>query len=302
MSIDQIVLAACYDLKIYEIDPSTWIVYDQFEISNSQVNRLITQDSKFYVGAYSYLFMFDANSQTKKPIHSIAAHESNVTDIAISSDILFSCGEDKLIKVWDQKTVQSQSTIQTNESLYALAISKNNNQIIVGGESGKISIFDIRSSGTLYTSAPIKSPIRSISMNPDGNSFVTGHMDGTLIQYKIDKDDSNKIIENYKINTNTEILLRTAISPDGKLIATCGGENSAKIWNYETGELMRSVNSNNENQSEWMWDVTFSNDSSHICTGSSSGECNVWKSDTGSMVSKIPPFDKCISAVSLIEI
>lgn len=299
MSIDQIVLAACYDLKIYEIDPSTWIVYDQYEISNSQVNRIIAQGNKFYVGAYSYLFMFDTNGQNKKPIHSIAAHESNVTDIAISSDLLFSCGEDKLIKVWDQKTVQPQSTIKTDESLYALGISKNN-QIIVGSESGKISIYDIRTSSTLQTASPIKSPVRSISMNPDANSFVVGFTDGNLIKYKI--DDSGKIEENFKINTNTEILLRTAISPDGKLFATCGGESSAKIWDYETGKLMQTVNSNNESQSEWMWDVTFSNDSNYICTGCSSGECSVWKNDTGSIVSKIPPFDKCISAVALVDI
>lgn len=302
MSIDQIVLAACYDLKIYEIDPSTWIVYDQYEIPNSQVNRIITHDSKFYVGAYSYLFMYDTNNQNKKPIHSIAAHESNVTDIALTSDSLFSCGEDKLIKVWDQRTVQTQFTVKTNESLYALAIPKNDKQVIVGSESGTVSIYDFRTSDALITMSPVKSPVRSISMNPDGDSFVVGYMDGTLIQYKIDDDDSSKITENFKINTNTEILLRTATSPDGKLFATCGGESSAKIWNFKTGELINTVNSNNESQSEWMWDVTFSSDSNYICTGCSSGECSVWKNDTGSIVSKIPSFDKCISAVALIAV
>ncbi|KAK8882600.1 hypothetical protein M9Y10_045242 [Tritrichomonas musculus] len=302
MSIDQIILAACYDLKIYEIDPSTWIVYDQYEISNSQVNRILTQDSKFYVAAYSYLFTYDTNSQNKKPVHSIAAHESNVTDIALSSTYLISCGEDKLIKVWDQRTVQPQSTINAKESLYAIDILKNNYQIIVGSESGNVSIFDLRNSNNLFKVAPIKSPVRSISMNPNGESFIVGHMDGTLFQYKINNEDSKNITENFKINTNSEILLRAATSPDGKLFATCGGESSAKIWNYEDGTLMQTLSNQSDKQSEWMWDLTFSTDSKCLCTACSTGDCSVWDNETGLMVSKIPPFEKCLSAIALITV
>ncbi|OHT14609.1 WD repeat protein [Tritrichomonas foetus] len=302
MSYDQILLAACYDLKVHVIDLNSGTAYDEFEISNSQANRVVVSGTRFYIAAYSYLLAFDANGKSKKPLQAIAAHDSNVTDICITPGTLFTCGEDKLIKAWDRRVAQAQQTITTEDALNSMCLMSNGYSVVVGGESGDVSIWDTRNSSSPFKMVSRKSPVRSISISPDSQKFVVAHMDGTAIQYSLD-NSSNTFAEINKIVSNNEILLRVATSPDGKLFAATGGECLSKVYSTDDCAIKHTFDASSSAAPprEWIWDAAFTKDSRYLCTGCSDGICKVWDCEEGTLALTAPQLDKCVSAIALIS-
>lgn len=294
----ELLLAASYDLKVHAFDVASGNLVDQFEIANSQANRIIVPPSehRFYIAAYSYIFSFDLELKTKKPIQAIPAHESNVTDICVTPDGngLISCGEDKTIKLWDRRTGQQQKTLITKDVLNTMVLLPNAHNIIVGGESGQISIWDIRNSSCLSTDTIVKSPVRSISLAPNGSCIVAAYMNGLAVNFDM-KDIS--LTEKYRIQAHNETQLRCVISPDSKMFATSSGDNSTKLWNLENGELKHTLIASDEK--DWIFDVSFTADSTRVCTGGSDGICRVWDVRNGRPLVAMNQVEKCVSGIAV---
>jgi WD40 repeat protein len=75
-------------------------------------------------------------------------------------------------------------------------------------------------------------------------------------------------------------------SPDGKLIASAGGDKAAKIWDASGGQLLRTIQ-----EATGIGVVSFSPDSASIVTNSG----NIWSVATGKLVRKLP--SDCTDAV-----
>ena len=56
-------------------------------------------------------------------------------------------------------------------------------------------------------------------------------------------------------------ILCLAYSPDGKTIASGGRNDPVRLWNAETGELIRTL------AEHWVWAVAFSPDGEFLATG-----------------------------------
>lgn len=296
MSIDQRCLAATYDLKINVIDLSSLEIYQQYEVNNSQVNRICVDNTRFYAATYSNLIAFDLKNADKKPIITLPAHDSNVIDIAISPQTLFTCGEDKLIKCWDRRSITVENTFTLSDPVNAIALSPDGSCLFSGTESGELTFWDLRNGNVVMKIIDRKSPIRSLSMHPTNQTLLVGYMDGTAIQFQVTE---NTLKQNFELNCNNEILLRCVTSPDGNLLATAGGENLVKIWTANTGNLLKSIQCGDK--TEWIWDAAFTKDSHNLVTGCSNGEIKVLECTTGNSICQIPQLPKCISAIGLIS-
>lgn len=292
-----ILLAASYDLKVHAYEFSSGNQVDEYEIANSQANRIIStqNDNRFYVAAYSYILAYDLYAKSKKPAQAIVAHESNVTDICVTPTTLISCGEDKMIKSWDRRTGQGEQTITTKDSLNSILLMPNGYEVIVGCESGTIAIWDARNSACQQKVSASKSPVRSLSMSPDNSCFVAACMDGSTLSYKI---DGSSFTEHYRLQAHNEATLRCCISPNSELFATSAADNTAKIWQLSTGDLKQSLVASESR--DWIWDIAFTPDSLQLCTGCSGGFCRVWDVENGRMVLAMRQLEKCVSAICIV--
>ncbi|OHT07314.1 WD repeat protein [Tritrichomonas foetus] len=292
---DRILLAASYDLKIHAYNLADCSPLGEYEINNSQANRIVVSANRFYAAAYTFILSYDATGKNLKPLHSISAHDSNVTDICVTPTTLFSCSEDKTIKTWDRRTASVQQHITTTSSLSSMLILSNGYEIITGNEEGEVTVWDTRNSSSPFKMANVKSPVMSLSMSPQGQHFVASYMDGTTVRYKL---NGNRLTEEFKIQAHDEIVLRCAHSPDGQLFATTSGDNSTKLWACETGEQRKVLKSDDDY--EWIWDASFTSDSKRLCTGSSDGVCRVWDVDSGNLLMQTEKLEKCITTIAIV--
>lgn len=295
---DRILLAASYDLKIHAFSLYDFSLAADYDIANSQANRIIVSGNRFYVAAYNYIYSYDATGKNTRYLSSFYAHETNVADIFVTQTTVFSCGEDKAIKTWDKRTSQQQQTITTTESLNSIIVQQNGYTAVVGNEIGEISVWDIRNLASPFKVNNNKTPVRCLSLSPDGKSFVACHMDGETFVYNIDSTNSPDFSVGYKFHAHDDIQLRCVHSPDNLMFATTAGDNSTKIWSKNDGKLKCMLKANDE--FEWVWDAAFTSDSKLICTGSSDGICRVWDINTGNITLQTQQLEKCVTAIAII--
>jgi len=68
-----------------------------------------------------------------------------------------------------------------------------------------------------------------------------------------------------------------AFSPDGQYAATASNDNTARLWDVQTGQEIRQFIGHTEN----IWSVVFSADGKTIATASNDGTARLWDVQTG---------------------
>ena len=129
---------ATYDPQILAINLETGSPISQYEIGNTQANRLYVFENLLYACGYTHLFIYDSQKSSHQAQNAFQAHESNVNDIFTTARSIVTCGEDKKVKIWDVRTLKNSRTIECPCSLNTLTYTPSKVEVIVGTEDGKI--------------------------------------------------------------------------------------------------------------------------------------------------------------------
>lgn len=291
-------LAGSYDFYIHAFGLTDFQEAMSFKTGGLQANRIIVYGDRFYVASFGVILLYDITLQIVEPFHKCFFQEkSNTSDIAITPTLLLGCGEDKTIRYWDRRNSEQNFIIKTEDSLNAIICLDKYQIIIVGDEAGRVSMYDIKTSTCVYSVVNNNSPVRSISLSPDETSFLVCHMDGETLKYSFDNGGHSFSLV-YKIRAHDNLQLRVVHSPDNTMFATTAGDNSAKIWSNDKGELICTFKP--DSKLEWIWDAVFTPDSKRICTASSDGVCRLWDIGSQQLYTQTMSVNKCITAIGLI--
>ncbi len=96
---------------------------------------------------------------------------------------------------------------------------------------------------------------------------------------------NNAILRGHK-----ESVADIAISPDGRFVASGSSDSTVRIWDVETGKLMKILMGHKQRVSS----VTFSTDGKQIVSTSVSG-CLIWDRASGNLINKFSPGGRCAS-------
>ena len=187
----------------------------------------------------------------------------------------------------------------TDDSLNTMFMMNNDNEVVVGGESGSISIWDIRNSNpssSLFKKTDVDSPVRSLAFDKNKNCFVAAFMNGKTIKYSL---SSGKFNEECDIQSFNDVQLKVAISPNSEYFAVSAANNSVKTYNLNKCDL-KNILIPNESRN-WIWDMEFTADSSKLCTGSSDGVCRIWDVENCKLLSSSAQLPKTVSAIAIME-
>jgi G protein beta subunit-like protein len=294
-----ILLAASYSLTIAAYDLATGTAHPEFEIQNSQANRLLTRprESVFYAAGYSYVLLYDIQKKTRKPIQSFVAHEGNVTDLDLSPTLIVTAGDDKTLKTWDRRTYQTGVAVRTSAGNNSVQILTAQQQLVSANESGFVELYDLRNQQVIASVKMSDKPVRSVALAPDGRRVIAAGQDGKIFCYACDEGN---LTELYHTQASNDIQLRTVISPDGRSFAATAANNTARIWNLENGDLKQSMVASDERV--WIWDAAFTQDSAKLCTGGSDGVCRMFDCENGRMEMSFPPAEKCVSCIAILSL
>jgi len=102
-----------------------------------------------------------------------------------------SAGQDKSVKVWDQRKKIFTQTISVNQPVYSVNWNKDGNTFLIGEESGAVQIFDIRSTKeALFSLSLHKDSVRVALFSPhSGNLIATASDDAHVFVYDLEKKE-----------------------------------------------------------------------------------------------------------------
>ncbi len=116
-----------------------------------------------------------------------------------------------------------------------------------------------------------------------GTVLVSGGYDGKLTWWDTAKKTTVRTTD-----AHAKWIRQVRVSPDGKLVLSVADDMLAKLWDSETGKLVRDLKGHAEKTPQhfasMLYACTFSPDGKHIATADKTGKVIVWETETGKQV------------------
>ena len=131
-----------------------------------------------------------------------------------------------------------------------------------------------------------------MAFSPDGRSFVSGHLDGTVWIRRVDSSASNEITFKHQAGVRA-----VSFSPDGSKVLTASDDWTGRIWDASTG---RSLTPPMMHQGD-LRAAAFSGDGRFVVTAGSDKSARVWETATGRPVCLPLQHQAAVQAVALSQ-
>lgn len=112
-----------------------------------------------------------------------------------------------------------------------------NRFILVGTEEYGIRRFNLETKESVPMIGPHDSWVRAIGTSPDGEVTYTGGYDGRLVWWPTaaEKPEPIRVIH----DAHQGWIRALAVSPDGSRVATCGNDKMVRLWDSQSGEMLK---------------------------------------------------------------
>ena len=220
------------------------------------------------------------------PLWTLEAHKKGVNSVTFSKDgeILASGGIDAIVRLWDVKTGEERGTlIGGTFSVPGIAFDpKTSILAIVNGD-----YIRLRDSQTQQIWGTIRAPAPqfSITYSPDGSLLVSSDIANGI--YIWDPEAAFRTgVETYPVpvilegheglaGTYRGLVWQVEFHPDGKFLASAGGDETVRLWEIASGNLLRTLNAH----TAAVTSLAFSPDGSRMASGGLDGLVFIWEVD-----------------------
>ena len=177
-----------------------------------------------------------------RPLHRLDRHKAEVYAVGFTPDgaRVVTGSFDRTLRLWRVADGGPIAELKGHgEKVYALAVSPRDGSVASGSFDGEIRLWDGQTGRLLRPLANQGGVlVGSLSFSPDGawllSSCGAGHSCSGHPQFIWDVA-AGRAIHTYAKHDN--VVLASAVAPDGRLVATAGGDrNEIHIWDAQTGE------------------------------------------------------------------
>lgn len=266
----------CGDIRIYDF--ATGELQRLLQGHTNVVYRLaFSRDGRRLVSGGSDRLAMVWEVETGRLVHKLA-HTNHVHGVAFSLDgtRVVTGDYDGAVRIWDAATGESKAMrTEHKDRVFTVAISPTDGTIATAGSGGKIHLRD-GTSGAVRATLDADVFVGGLAFSPDGTRLMSTCVQKCkteITEVRVWDVAAGQTVTSYKVHDN--IVLASAISPDGKLAATAGG-NSAEIhvWDLATGQRILGASGAPvalKGNGASPWAVAFSPDGRRIAWGQTSG-------------------------------
>jgi WD40 repeat protein len=232
-----------------------------------------------------------------------------IHSVAFSPDgsKIATCGNDKMIKVWDVKTGDELLTIDWNSELYGNSSWKHSHPLmLVFSPDGKyiatsegcepyesgayIRLWDASSGRQVkkYNHGyHFPNALVAVDISSDGKYVLGGGYGGIIKVWEIESGKEQKAIT---AHTGVNGVTSAKFSPDSKYILSGGGDNIVKLWDVSTGKEIRRFTGHAAGPIGGL-KVAFSPDGKHALSTGTDASVRFWDVATGEEIAMMVGFD-----------
>lgn len=224
------------------------------------------------------------NLLTGKLLRTLNGHSDLVASVAFSPNgqILASGSSDRTIKLWNYRTGKLLHTRAHPIGVSSVAFNPDGQTFASGGYDNTIKLWNLHTGKLLRTVTAHLEPISSVAFSPDGQILVSSSEDKTIKLWNLRSGELLRTLSgesgwfNYDFDPNITPVYAIAFSPDGQILASSSVKNDIKIWNFRTGELLRTL----IQHSDVVHSIAFSPDGQIFASGSQDGTIKIWSVST----------------------
>jgi WD40 repeat protein len=199
-------------------------------------------------------------------VHQLEGHKDGVYAVAFTGDgaRVITGSDDGLAKLWSTARGEEIATLSGHRSqVRAVVASAANDAVVSASRDGEIRVWDGKSGQYLRTLVAPGAAVGALSLTPDGKQLIATCASAACnyVQRVLDLA-TGRVMLAYSKHDN--ISNAAAVSPDGRLAATSGGnEQEVQIWDLRTGATIRTL----AGKGRPGWAVGFSADGQRIAWG-----------------------------------
>jgi serine-threonine kinase receptor-associated protein len=174
--------------------------------------------------------VFDLQNYASAP-QQLTGHTGEIKKVlwADKNGTVISGGDDKIIRVWDARTLKESHTIPVSGHITSLELSRDGSVLTVAFAS-QIDFYQFPSM-TLIKSVTAPGGVNSASLHPDKTTFVWGGVDFAV--HVVDYETLQQQ-EEYKGHFGPIHAIR--YSPDGEVYASGSEDGTIRLWQAHVGK------------------------------------------------------------------
>jgi WD40 repeat protein len=166
-------------------------------------------------------------------------HTADINNIAFSPDgnLVVTASADGTARVWDAKTGATVGYLREHgKSVNSASFSPDGKFIVTAGDDATVRLWDagkftfVRMIGGTYPQA-----VLSAEYSPDSQFIVAASAQAAWVCDPV----SGKLVRT--LDGHTGRVNSASFSPDSRLIVTASADNTARVWNAQTGEKIASL-------------------------------------------------------------
>ncbi|MDO4584232.1 MAG: WD40 repeat domain-containing protein [Planctomycetia bacterium] len=182
-------------------------------------------------GKGGFIDILDIDS--RKRIGRLESGQDFIRGLAFSPDgkKLVSGATDGTIRVWDVKRRESLGCWEGHQGwVNSLVFTPNGEKVISVSEDKTIRIWDV-ATGAMEVTFTQRTPIRAVTISPDGKRFYAANSMGYVAVYDLPKKEKN-----YDFQANSGPISSLKMTSEGSLISS-DWNGSIQVWNLTNNEV-----------------------------------------------------------------
>lgn len=234
-----------------------------------------------------------STSHSPQLIRQLAGHTAAVSALAIDPEgyLLASGGLDRAIYIWDLERGERWQTLAGHTmDISAISICPDGKYLASSSfhcPRSNVKVWDLKNGQLLHDRLGHKKSARAVAFDAAGRVLFSG---GNKIKVW-DVRTGNRL---YTLG-HTSAVHCIAVSGDGKLLASGSNDGKIKLWDLETGALVRSLTGHQRG----IQALAISPDSQQLVSASQDAKLGIWDLDRGHLVTLLAAHSDVITSLAM---